>query len=124
MISVLVVDDHRHVRENLRNALRLEGGIRVIGQAGDGLEAIVKTKKLRPNVILMDVKMPKIDGIEAARQIKAEYPETQIIIFSLYTQTSLVSKAMEMGVSRYLAKDQPIEEIARAIREVWDGRDF
>ncbi len=117
-IRVLLVDDHKIVRDGMRSLLSEEKEISVIGEAENGREAVALAKDLRPDVILMDIAMPDMNGIEAASQIIKENPRTKILILSMHSEKMFVSKAFAAGVSGYLLKDCDIEEILSAIRAV------
>jgi len=119
-IRVLVVDDHEVVREGLRRMLELEEGIQVVGEAGDGEEAIEKAVTLFPDVITMDLKMPGMDGITATQEIKQKIPDIHILILTLYAE-DFVKQAIEAGASGYLLKDSDCEQITKAIHQVHDG---
>lgn len=119
-IRVLVVDDHQVVREGLRRILELDKEIKVVGEARNGGEAVTQAVSLSPDVIIMDLKMPGMDGIAASRKIKQEKPETNILILTLYGE-DFVRQAIEAGVSGYLLKDSECETIAKAIHQVHDG---
>ena len=119
-IRVLVVDDHHVVREGLRRMLEMENGIQVIGEARSGEEAIAKAVSLSPDVIVMDLKMPGMDGITATREIKEQLPHVGILVLTLYAE-DFVKQAVEAGVSGYLLKDSDCEQIAQAIHQVYEG---
>jgi DNA-binding NarL/FixJ family response regulator len=119
-IRVLLVDDHHVVREGLRRMLDLESGIQVIGEARSGEEAIAKALSLSPDVIVMDLKMPGMDGITATREIKQRLPDVGILVLTLYAE-DYVKQAVEAGVSGYLLKDSDCEQIVRAIHQVYEG---
>jgi len=120
IIRVLVVDDHHVVREGLRRMLELESSIQVVGEARSGEEAIAKAISLSPDVIVMDLKMPGMDGITATREIKQRMPDIGILVLTLYAE-DYVKQAVEAGVSGYLLKDSDCEQITRAIEEVYQG---
>jgi DNA-binding NarL/FixJ family response regulator len=115
-IRVLVADDQALVREGLVIILSTQADIDVVGQARDGLEAIDLACRLRPDVVLMDVKMPRMDGIKATRQIKEMCPATQIIILTTYSEDELVFDGIRAGASGYLLKDITRSELADAVR--------
>ena len=119
-IRVLVVDDHHVVREGLRRMLEMENGIQVIGEARSGEEAIAKAVSLSPDVIVMDLKMPGMDGITATREIKERLPNVGILVLTLYAE-DFVKQAVEAGVSGYLLKDSDCEQITQAIHQVYEG---
>ena len=119
-IRVLIVDDHHVVREGLRRMLEMENGIQVIGEARSGEEAIAKAVSLSPDVIVMDLKMPGMDGITATREIKERLPDVGILVLTLYAE-DFVKQAVEAGVSGYLLKDSDCEQITQAIHQVYEG---
>ena len=119
-IKVLLVDDHHVVREGLRRILELDDGITVIGEARSGEEAIVKAVALSPDVIIMDLKMPGMDGIAATREIKQKLPQVNVLVLTLYAE-DFVKQAVEAGVSGYLLKDSDIEQITKGVHQVHAG---
>ncbi len=119
-IRVLLVDDHHVVREGLRRILELESRMQVIGEAGSGEEAITKAVSLSPDVIIMDLKMPGMDGITATREIKQKMPKVNILMLTLYAE-DFVKQAIEAGASGYLLKDSDCAQITEAIVQVHDG---
>jgi len=119
-IKVLIVDDHQVVREGLRRILELDKGIEVVGEARSGEEAIAKVGSTIPNVVIMDLKMPGIDGIKATEEIKKRVPDTNVLILTLYSE-DFVRQAVEAGASGYLLKDSDCEQIMKAIHQVNDG---
>jgi DNA-binding NarL/FixJ family response regulator len=119
-IKVLIVDDHQVVREGLRRILELDKGIEVVGEAKSGEEAIVKASSTGPDVVVMDLKMPGIDGIKATEEIKKRIPDTNVLILTLYAE-DFVRQAVEAGASGYLLKDSDTEQITMAIHQVNEG---
>ncbi len=119
-IRIFVVDDHQVVREGLRRMLELEADIEVVGEAGDANEALTQVESLSPEVILMDIKMPGVTGIELTRQLKEKQPSCNIIMLTLYDE--YLTEAIEAGATGYLLKDVKREELVRAIRAVHEGR--
>ena len=119
-IKVLIVDDHHVVREGLRRILELEKGIKVVGEAKNGEEAITTADSLSPDVVIMDLKMPGMDGIATTREIKQRLPNVNVLILTLYAE-DFVKQAIEAGVSGYLLKDSDCEQITKAIHEVHEG---
>jgi len=119
-IKVLIVDDHQVVREGLRRILENDDEIEVVGEARTGEEAIVKAVSLVPDVIIMDLKMPGIDGIMATHEIKQRMPDINILVLTLYAE-DFINQAVEAGVSGYLLKDSDSEQITKAIHQVYDG---
>ena len=120
-ISVLLVDDHQVVREGLRRILQSLEGIKVLDEASDGEEAVEKAKRLLPDVVIMDLKMPGMDGVTATREIKEQIPQVNVLILTLYAE-DFVRQAIEAGASGYILKDSASNEIARAIRQVFEGQ--
>ncbi|UCC17001.1 MAG: response regulator transcription factor [Dehalococcoidales bacterium] len=119
-IRILLVDDHQVVRDGLQHMLEQEDDLEVIGQGADGEETFRQIEKLRPDVILMDIKMPGIDGIELTRQVKRKFPACNVIMLTLFDQ--YFNQAMEAGASGYLLKDIKSKELANAIRQVYNGQ--
>jgi DNA-binding NarL/FixJ family response regulator len=119
-IKVLIVDDHQVVREGLRKILEMDKQIQVIGEARNGEEAIVKTNALAPDVVIMDLKMPGMDGIVATHEIKNNKPDTNVLILTLYAE-DFVKQAIEAGASGYILKDSDTEQITRAVHQVNEG---
>lgn len=123
-ITVMLVEDHMIVREGFRKMLELEADFDIVGEAEDGRKAIALAGKLRPAVVLMDIAMPLLNGLEAVRQILAELPATRIIMLSAHTDDAYVSKAAEAGAVGFLLKQTSAHEVCRAIREVQKGKTF
>ena len=119
-IRILLVDDHQVVREGLRHMLELEADMKVVGEANDAKEALTKVESLSPEVILMDIKMPGVSGIELTRQLKEKQPSCNIIMLTLYDE--YLTEAIEAGAVGYLLKDVKREELVRAVRAVHEGR--
>lgn len=116
-IRVLIVDDVERVRQDLCTFLSLTGNIEVVGEASNGLEAIRLFQALHPQVVLMDLEMPIMDGYEAARQIKSLYPSCRIIALSIHAGEMQRQQALEAGMTDLIAKGAPLEMLLRAIRE-------
>ncbi|MEA5140735.1 response regulator transcription factor [Arcicella rigui] len=123
-ITVLLADDHDVVRKGMKMLLEDEESVLVIGEASDGLDAIEKVKALSPNVVILDLTMPKMTGIEAAKIISEEYPDVQILIFSMHNNREYIINSVENGASGYLLKDTGKEELMRAINVVSEGRKY
>ena len=119
---LLIVDDHPVVRAGLRGMLSGQPDFEVVGEAANGAEAIVMTKRLNPNVVLMDLRMPEMDGVTAIGQIKARHPEIQILVLTTYDSDSDILPAIESGATGYLLKDTPREELFQAIRAAAQGK--
>jgi DNA-binding NarL/FixJ family response regulator len=120
-IRVMVADDHPVVREGLTTMLARESDIEVLGEAQNGREAIEKARELQPDIVLMDLRMPEVDGIEAIRRIKAENPKVKFIILTTYDNDEYIFKGIEAGARAYLLKDAPRSELFKAIKAVNRG---
>jgi two-component system, NarL family, response regulator LiaR len=120
-IRVLLTDDHAIVRKGVRALLATEQNIQVVGEACDGEDAVAQAEALRPDVILMDLVMPKLDGIEAIRQIMAKLPSTRILVLTSFAADEKVFPAIKAGALGYLLKDSGPEELVGAIRQVHRG---
>ncbi len=118
----MVVDDHALFRRGLEMVLSTEPDIELVGEASDGAEAIVRAQEVMPDVVLMDVRMPKRSGIEAAGEIKQLLPHVKILMLTISDEEADLYDAIKAGASGYLLKEIPIEEVAEAIRSVWAGQ--
>jgi len=123
-ITVLLVDDHAVVRQGLRALLEAEGDIAVAGEAKNGREAVVLTKKTLPNVVLMDLAMPGLNGLEATRQIVRNLPSAKVLVLTSYGDDDYVAQLMEAGATGYLVKQTAATDLLKAIREVNGGNTF
>ncbi len=120
-VTVLVVDDQRLVREGIASLLSIQDGITVVGQAENGQEAIRKALDLRPDVILMDVRMPVMDGMAATAQIHAQLPDCQVIMLTTFDDEDYIVKSLRAGAVGYLLKDIPASQLARAAQLAHNG---
>ena len=121
VLRLVVADDHQLFRETLVNGLRDAGGFDIIGQAADGEDAVALCASLEPDVILMDIGMPRLNGVAAATRIKAACPATRVVILSMHSEKRFVEAALAAGVSGYLLKDIPAADLAQAIRLIRAG---
>ena len=121
MIRVLIADDQRLVRSGFRMILRADPGLEVVGEAGDGEEAVALASSLRPDVVLMDVRMPRLDGIEATRRITSSPEPARVLVLTTFDLDEYVYGALRAGASGFLLKDAPEEQLAAAIRVAADG---
>jgi DNA-binding NarL/FixJ family response regulator len=121
MTNVLIVDDQALVRVGLRKILESEPDTEVVGEAGDGEDAIEAARRLRPDVVLMDIRMPVLDGIEATRRIVAAQPGARVLVLTTFGLDGYVFEALRAGASGFMLKDAPPEEIAAAVRIVASG---
>ena len=123
-ISILLVEDHAMVREGVRHMLEMEGDFEVVGEAQDGREAVAKVKKFRPAVVVMDIAMPLLNGLEAARQVLKELPATKVLMLSAHSDDAYIKNAAESGASGFLLKQTSAHVVSQAIREVQAGKKF
>jgi len=118
---VLLVDDHALMREGLRQLLELEQDLKVVGEAVDGFDALDKIRQLHPNIVLMDISMPMIDGLAVTRQVTHEFPDIAVLMLTMYRQGAQMLQAMRNGARGYLLKSASSREVAQAIRTVYEG---
>jgi len=120
-IRILIVDDHTVVRKGLKALILTEADLEVVGEAGDGEEAVRRARILKPDVILMDMSMPKMDGVEAITEIKKEDPEARILVLTSFAEDKKILAAIKAGALGYLLKDASPDELLRAIHDVHRG---
>src|SRR2546430_1937965 len=123
-IRILLADDHTVMRDGLRAMLERQSGMEVIAEAADGRECVQLTAQHSPDVVLMDVAMPVMNGIEAARRILAANPAIGVLMLSMHQDESYVLRSLKAGAKGYLLKDSPREDVLAAIRAVAEGRSF
>lgn len=123
-ISVLLVEDHTVVRESFRKMLELEADLQIVGEAADGRQAVALVKQLLPAVVLMDIAMPLLNGLEALRQVLKAVPATKVIMLSAHSDDAYVQNATDSGAVGFLLKQSSAHEVCRAIREVHKGKTF
>src|SRR5581483_8163351 len=121
LIDVLLVDDHALMREGLRQLLTLEQDMRIVGEAINGFDALAKVRQLRPAIVLLDIRMPLLDGLAVTRQIAHEFPATSVIMLTMYRTQQQMLQAMKNGARGYLLKSASSQEVAQAIRTVYEG---
>ena len=123
-ITVLLADDHQIVREGFRALLEHERDIEVVGEAENGRQAVQLTGKLRPAVVVMDIAMPLLNGLEATRQIRKDFPDTKVLILSAHSDDAYVEQVAALGAAGFLLKQTSSHVLAEAIREVHKGNSF
>jgi len=121
MISVIVVDDHHLVRQGIRSLLEKAEDIQVVGEAADGIEALKLAQKLKPDVVVMDILMPNMNGTQAAERMRSLMPAPRVILLTMYSDTTLVQQALRYGVRGYLLKRSVVEELLLAVRAAAHG---
>lgn len=122
--KIIVADDHRMVREGLRSLIERQPGLSVTAEARDGTEAVSLTKKHRPDLVVMDISMPNLNGLEATRLIRKEKDQTRIIVLSMHADRRYVAEAFKAGADGYLLKDSAFGELSKAIKTVLQGKRF
>lgn len=122
VIRILITDDHPVVRAGLEGMLSRQPDMEVVGEAGDGAEGTRMAEKLRPDVVLMDLRMPALDGVAATQEIKARCPEINILVLTTYDSDADILRAVEAGATGYLLKDAPREELYEAVRATSQGK--
>jgi DNA-binding NarL/FixJ family response regulator len=123
-VKILLADDHKITRQGLRSLLEKEPDMEVVAEAEEGRTAVRLVRELLPDVVVMDVSMPDLNGMEATHQIVAEHPNVKVIALSIHSDNLFVSEMLKSGASGYLLKDCAFEELARAIRAVVDGKTY
>lgn len=123
-IKVLVVDDHSLVRHGLKQIIELELGINVVGLAGDGKEAILKAQDLKPDIILLDINMPKLNGIQTLRRLKDMDKNTKVIMLTFHEEREYLLETINLGANGYILKDAESESLIKAIRNVFKGSSY
>ncbi len=121
LTRLAIVDDHELTRESLKNMLSDEPDIDIVGQAADGRQALLLCSRLRPDLILMDVRMPEMDGLAATKEVKQRYPETSVMMLTMHENPDYLLEALKAGAAGYVLKDAPQEDIIEAVRRVRNG---
>ncbi len=121
-IRLMLVEDHTLVREGLINLLSTEPGIEIVAEAADAEGALLKTKECLPDVILMDIALPGVDGIEATAEIKREYPDIRVAMLTMHVDEQLVARSVHAGASAYLLKSATREQLVNTVRTLWEGQ--
>lgn len=124
MINIMLADDHPIVRQGLKALLESEQNLHLVGEAGDGLEAVRLAIRLKPDVLITDVMMPGLNGLEVTRQVTKSLPQTKVVILSMYTDDSYVLEALKNGAAGYVLKDSQAADLVQAIREVAAGKKY
>lgn len=123
-LRILIAEDHTVVRQGLRRILQEQPGWEVVGEGGNGREAVRQAVHLKPDVAILDIAMPQLSGIEAARQISRKVPSVQIVILSMFSEEAYILQALQAGAHGYLLKDSADQDLVRAVTEIAKGRSF
>jgi len=123
-IAVLLADDHALIRAGLRLVVQLHPEFTVVGEADDGRQAVAMAQSLKPDVVVMDIGMPNLNGIEACRQIRESLPETHVVMLSMHSDEGYILQALKAGARAYLLKDSAESDLARAIHAAAEGKSF
>src|ERR1039457_3954098 len=124
LITVLLADDHMVVREGFRKLLEAEADLEVVGEAQNGRQAVELTRKLRPAVVVMDIAMPRLNGLEATRQIRKAFPDTKVVMLSAHSDDAYIDQAIAIGAAGFLLKQTSSHDLSVTIREVEKGNTF
>jgi len=122
VITIVLADDHALFRHGLRSMLELEPDLRVVGEAADGLEAQARVGELHPDLVLLDINMPQMDGIDAARELRRSFPYLGIVMLTMFGEDEVIERAIAAGADSYLRKDTPFDEIVATVRATAAGR--
>lgn len=123
-LRIVIAEDHTVVRQGLRRILQEQPGWEVVGEVGNGREAVRQAVRLKPDVAILDIAMPQLNGIEAARQISRKVPTVQIVILSMFSEEAYILQALQAGAHGYLLKDSADQDLVRAVTEIAKGRSF
>ena len=123
-LRILIADDHELVRRGIRSVLRSRGGWRVVAEAANGREAVAKAIELKPDVAVVDIGMPELDGIEVARQIREAVPDTKVLVLTMHDSDHMVRRALDAGASGYLLKSDLTDCLPRAVKAIAEGKSF
>lgn len=121
---ILIVDDHALIRKVLRRHLEEQGDFAVVGEAGNGAEGVAQAGQVQPDLVLMDLSMPEMDGIEATRRIRTDFPTIRVLILSVYDSSDHLLRARRAGAHGYVLKEMAAEEVTTAIRAIMGGRQY
>jgi two-component system, NarL family, response regulator NreC len=123
-LRILIADDHALVRRGIRSVLHSQHGWRIVGEAANGREAVEKTIKLKPDVVVVDVSMPELDGVEVARQVHQAVPDTKVLVLTMHESDQMVRRALEAGARGYLLKSDLTDSLTKAVKAVAEGKRF
>ena len=120
-ISVVIADDHSMIREGLKQLLELEGDIKVIGEAGDGKQCLKKVRELKPDVLLLDINMPELNGLQVLEELKMQKSDVKTLVLTIHNEIEYLLKAVEIGIKGYVLKDSESSILKKAIYQIYEG---
>lgn len=123
-VTILLADDHAVVRDGLRALIDDEEDLKVVGVAGNGREAVAETQRLHPDIVIMDIAMPELDGVEATRRIREKCPDTRVLMLSMYLSAEHIYRALQAGAQGYVLKESAGDEVVEAIRALRAGKRY
>ena len=123
-IKIMITDDHSMIREGLKNLLELEGDIEVIAEAADGEDCLNKLLTVKPDVLLLDINMPKLNGLEVLKKLKERKSKVKVLVLTVHNETEYLMKAVEIGINGYVLKDSESSELKKAIYAIYDGENY
>ncbi len=123
-LRILIADNHGLVRRGARELLQSQHGWKVVGEAANGAEALQMAMKLKPDVAILDISMPELDGVQVARQIQEVAPDTRVLVLSMHESDQIVQRALDAGARAYILKSDLVESLVRAVKDVSDGKRF
>ena len=123
-IKIMITDDHSMIREGLKNLLELEGDIEVIAEAEDGEDCLNKLLTVKPDVLLLDINMPKLNGLEVLKKLKERKSKVKVLVLTVHNETEYLMKAVEIGINGYVLKDSESAELKKAIFTIYDGENY
>ena len=123
-IKIMITDDHSMIREGLKNLLELEGDIEVIAEGEDGEDCLNKLLTVKPDVLLLDINMPKLNGLEVLKKLKERKSKVKVLVLTVHNETEYLMKAVEIGINGYVLKDSESSELKKAIYAIYDGENY
>ena len=123
-VNVMIADDHSMIREGLKNLLELDGDIKVISEAENGIDCLSKLENVKPDILLLDINMPKMNGLEVLEELKSQKCELKVLVLTVHNEVEYLMKAIEIGVSGYILKDSESSELKKAIFSIMDGENY
>lgn len=123
-VKIMITDDHSMIREGLKNLLELDGDIEVIAEAEDGMECLDKLESIHPDVLLLDINMPKMNGLEVLKKLKEKRSKLKVLVLTVHNETEYLMKAVDIGINGYVLKDSESSELKKAIFAIYEGETY